>query len=133
MSRNIGKTYCPQCYGEPMLIGAAHLIHEHEANGYYAEYKNLLVANAECDFCGARFLAWLKLNGVRYVITDLSYRSTFNDEPGWDDCPNKMTTYSTRAFESERCHKALDGVGIPDGPLAIRVLIAVRKITRLEE
>jgi hypothetical protein len=61
------------------------------------------VANAECPVCKAKYLAWVypptkgRHAGRSYyhngAFYDLSFRSTFNDEPGESDLP---------VFEAER-------------------------------
>jgi hypothetical protein len=53
----------------------------------------MLVANATCPNCQARYLAWVaripyRREWLSYEgYEDLSYRSTFNDEPGLGDLP----------------------------------------------
>lgn len=62
---------------------------------YYEEYRTMTVRDAECPVCLAQYLAWvLPAKGhsptqpSRYPTHyDLSFRSTFNDEPGDRDVP----------------------------------------------
>jgi len=68
-----------------------------DTGAYYTEYDGMMVADAECPACLAKYLAWVtgpagsnwnslpKEEGQTHV--DLSFRSTFNDEPGEDDLP----------------------------------------------
>jgi hypothetical protein len=57
-----------------------------------------VVAAATCAKCGAKYLAWVDDRAMRRplgashrfvgdLFFDLSFRSTFNDEPGPDDLP----------------------------------------------
>lgn len=98
MSRNIGSSAC--CL--PVVVEETpRLITEDEAGRYYQEFRTLYVANAHCPVCGAKYLAWfsdgyghsrIRSNEVR----DLSYRSSFNDEPDDADLP---THEVRRVFE----------------------------------
>lgn len=96
MSRNLCRTGCPCCDGQPVLTETPRPIREDEAGAYYHEYQGMMVAEAECPDCHAKYLAWVTghvhcdrmrwaAQGLPYV--DLSYRSTFNDEPGPEDLP----------------------------------------------
>jgi hypothetical protein len=94
MSRNLCQTYCERCKTEPVrLVERSRPITKKEAEVYFEEFKGLLVADAYCPNCNARYLAWCKdplsLRAPDYDMDyfDLSYRSTFNDEPGPDDLP----------------------------------------------
>lgn len=75
-----------------------------EAGRYYEEFSNLSVALAHCTLCKAQYLAWFNYNGVRTPgdgrIVDLSYRSTFNDEPSESDLPpcDPALVYPQEAF-----------------------------------
>jgi hypothetical protein len=82
----------------PRLTEDARALAPEEGGRYYERYRGRMYANAECA-CGARFLAWLERGetwnqGTRqfephgWEIADLSYRSTFNDEPGEGDKPD---------------------------------------------
>ncbi len=99
MSRNSNCTVCLYCGAVVVPQEEARLITEEEANGYYEQFRDLWVANADCPDCEAKYLAWMS-NWPRYefghhshiprtprFISDLSFRSTFNDEPGEEDLP----------------------------------------------
>lgn len=72
-----------------------------EAWHYWDEYEGMKVANATCPMCAAKYLAWCSesnMHRTRYggrrldglepgTFGDLSFRSSFNDEPGIDDLP----------------------------------------------
>lgn len=75
-------------------------IRREEAGAYFQEYAGMLVANAHCPACLALYLAWVderprrNRQHARYFraplseytpYVDLSYRSSFNDEPGITD------------------------------------------------
>ena len=72
------------------------------AGVYFAEYEGLLVANAHCPVCQTRYVAWVdESQRFRYPrdrrndelgYVDLSYRSSFNDEPGDGDLPFRVVT-----------------------------------------
>lgn len=100
MSRNLLRTDCHRCQGAVTLTGPAHPITREEGGVYIDEYKGMIVADATCSVCGALYLAWV--NGrpdwmlghlaprnrpSDAPFVDLSYRSTFNDEPGAGDLP----------------------------------------------
>lgn len=95
MSRNLCRTDCDVCGAEPVTLGAIRRITKEDAGRYFHEYQGMLVADAECPDCNARYLAWVKpAPGHREthgfygpIYYDLSYRSTFNDEPGPEDLP----------------------------------------------
>lgn len=73
----------------------------------------MLVANATCPGCSAEYLAWMyDIPGRRHRkeggIQDLSFRSTFDDEPGIPDLPiglhwdsdGWVTYYKTHQFDA---------------------------------
>lgn len=94
MSRNLLRT---ECHGPVDLEESPRPITASEAGQYFEEYEGMLVANATCPHCRAKYLAWVDerprlRNSLRRApesggIVDLSYRSTFDDEPGYDDLP----------------------------------------------
>ena len=104
MSRNLCRTDCQRCSGPITLDEDPRLVTKEETGVYFAEYRGMLVANAECAWCKARYLAWLtrpqrwpgvgnsESRGVWEPI-DLSFRSTFNDEPGPDDLPEATIVF----------------------------------------
>jgi len=101
MSRNLCSTRCYYCGFEPVrLEETPRPITSDEAFVYFEEYAGMLVANAVCPLCEAKYLAWCdettrinkRWQSYHHGPTDggyfdLSFRSTFNDEPGPDDKP----------------------------------------------
>lgn len=96
MSRNLCQIECAVCGAEPItLCEDGRPITKREAGVYFREYEGMLVADAECPDCQARYLAWVKpapghketFGYWEYGYYDLSYRSTFNDEPSDEDLP----------------------------------------------
>lgn len=95
MSRNLCETTCQHCDNVPELVEPVHPITREEAGRYFDEFEGMMVAKAICPCCEAEYLAWLdQSNRRRYPrskmydgIEDLSYYSSFNDEPGATDGP----------------------------------------------
>ena len=99
MSRNLCETECYRCGTKPTLDEKPRPILEEEAGVYFAEFEGMLVANATCQECGALYLAWVDqrtrkrfdswMPGTQTAgdFVDLSFRSSFNDEPGDGDLP----------------------------------------------
>ncbi len=98
MSRNLLKDECYFCGGAVVLDEERRPITPGEAGVYFAEYEGMLVANARCPDCEAKYLAWVDERTRKQSaywargpadcgFMDLSFRSTFNDEPGADDLP----------------------------------------------
>ena len=95
MSRNLYQQTCYYCDHPIMLLEKPRPITEEDAFGYFKEFKGMVVAIAYCPVCLAKYLAWVdtskRLNhsskNYHEVIQDLSFLSTFNDEPGPDDLP----------------------------------------------
>ena len=83
MSRNLLRTTCARCDGKVRIVGHIR-VEQYRTEGYY-------VADAECEDCCAQYAAWLGEPGQAFH--DLSYRSTFNDEPGPTDLPGKVSVY----------------------------------------
>lgn len=79
------------------MIESVRLITEAETGGCFLEYAGMLVAHAQCEDCEAPYLAWVLGNNrgsgpenydkAEHIVRDLSYRSTFDDEPGPEDFP----------------------------------------------
>ena len=120
MSRNIGSTICQFCDGPIVLDEAARPITREEAGAYFDTregygYANGLFANATCKTCEAKYLAWVDLRACvgynRYgnwgaqdaPFFDLSYRDSFNDEPGEKDLPNWKIAVA--ALTPEQCQR----------------------------
>lgn len=94
MSRNLCEVVCGRCNAEPTMVEQPREITRVEMGRYADEFRGMIVANAECPRCQARYLAWVDRIPHRRDpyrceagFCDLSYRSTFNDEPGEDDLP----------------------------------------------
>jgi hypothetical protein len=112
MSRNLSRTNCCFCSGRIVLEERARHITKDECGIYWDKYEGLYVSNAHCFECEAKYLAWVEERttsyglGSRYQASvirefgffDLSFRSTFNDEPGEDDLPKfKIEIVITRS------------------------------------
>lgn len=101
MSRNLSSTTCYFCNHAVTLDEPPRPITEGDAGHYFEEYRGMIVANATCPACEARYLAWLDGthrarsgwprpetdDAGNLTIRDLSFRSSFNDEPGAEDFP----------------------------------------------
>lgn len=99
MSRNLGIRHCDYCTQDYVVITGPIFNFEERYSFYVSEYRGMKVADAECQYCGTKYLAWVEPSPnkrkewmdpdwapeKRYY--DLSYRSTFNDEPGKSDLP----------------------------------------------
>lgn len=96
MSRNLAKRECSRCESKVAICGPIYrLPRDHFA------CPDMLVADADCTVCQAHYTAWLgpthdrigtrehDLENVRcFGFYDLSYRASFNDEPGKGDLPD---------------------------------------------
>ena len=86
MSRNLCKTICDVCGSPVRVTGAPRLVTN--------VFGNFSLADAECVACRARYSAWFAdphgSHGQRTDVGfyDLSYRASFNDEPGEGDVPS---------------------------------------------
>lgn len=93
MSRNLCRTDCYFCEGAIVLKERWRPIARADAGVYFNEYCGMPVAAAECEDCEAQYLAWgwnptpTTYRGDGGVVRDLSFRSSFNDEPGSADYP----------------------------------------------
>ena len=97
MSRNIGYARCKYCGSDVVLDGNPHPATPDEVWG---EYLGMIIENAECPECKAKYMAWRHWEhrdtdywanpdwAENKKIMDLSFRSSFNDEPGDDDLPD---------------------------------------------
>ena len=89
MSRNLGRTDCQQCGGPIEFEESPRLITEANCGDYFREYQGMYVANAHCVYCQTKYLAWYKIynliNPWMYDFSDLSYRESFDNEPGDGD------------------------------------------------
>ncbi len=87
MSRNLCSIKCYYCDGIPMPMNKAtsvvleeepRYITEEEAGFYYREYKRLIVANAKCELCEAKYLAWVDESHREYPENILNnYKKCF--------------------------------------------------------
>lgn len=122
MSRNLCRTDCHFCDGLVDLVGAIAPITREQCGVYFDEYEGMLVANAECVECGAKYLAWIddpprhnkggwgwmtrRMHSEGIPFVDLSFRSTFNDEWGKGDLPQfeieVVTTRTKKPLTPER-------------------------------
>lgn len=100
MARNLARTDCAQCgFSRVKLEQSPRPITHHEVGTYFEEYEGMLVANAHCPVCGTKYLAWVEIlrRGLQpnpeLGYADLSYRSTFNDEPGDKDLVCRVETW----------------------------------------
>ena len=94
MSRNLGITHCDQC-GSTDVVATGERLNgfeylpkwylERAANQSY-NYLTAIFSDAACNKCQTTYTAWYTdvHGGTCMDITDLSYRSTFDDEPGLD-------------------------------------------------
>ncbi|MHB8107910.1 MAG: hypothetical protein ACYDH4_10880 [Candidatus Cryosericum sp.] len=106
MSRNLGQTCCRFCFGDVVLEEEPRPIVREECGAYDYDsttqysHRGALVANAHCEDCEAEYLALVDMSACPGYGTsgyfkrdpdveffDLSFRSTFNDEPGAKDLP----------------------------------------------
>lgn len=105
MSRNLCRVDCARCESRVKISGPLYRL----PSDHFSQ-PHLLVADAECSVCAARFTAWIGHTEDRNVrvgdldmieangFYDLSYRANFNDEPeGCDlprsDEPSRMPTF----------------------------------------
>jgi hypothetical protein len=100
MSRNLCRTNCRTCESEVIVCGVPY-----RGSGLYQE--GMWIADAICTVCETKYTAWIGPSQGSYGgrecdrrlladhgFYDLSYRSTFNDEPGTDDLPTeKVETF----------------------------------------
>ena len=109
MSRNLCRTTCYYCDGAVLFVESPRPCTPVDCGLYYDEYEGMLVAHAVCEDCEAQYLAWVderprvRQSGWPAQFTedgghfDLSFRSTFNDEPGKRDLPRwEIETVATR-------------------------------------
>jgi hypothetical protein len=101
VSRNLCRVDCYYCGEIPVLEEAPRRISKKEAGVYFDEYEGMFVAKATCFTCEAKYLAWVsRPDGhgnflhEQDAFLDLSFRSTFNDEPGRGDLPKHEVTWS---------------------------------------
>ena len=110
MSRNLLRIDCRFCAGPVALVRPQRTISADDTRGYIEEFAGLIVAEAECCDCLAEYLAWVDergrqaLDGRPFIRSpedgvpffDLSFRSTFDDEPGERDKPKRFAYSASR-------------------------------------
>ena len=113
MSRNLGRERCYFCDGPVVHDEPTRRITRDDAGVYFPEYEGMLVAKAHCLHCEAKYLAWVRgrkdwlighcahrnYKGTDQHV-DLSFLSSFNDEPGETDKP---------VYKIGKCRVAADG------------------------
>lgn len=107
MSRNLDRTTCVFCSGEVKLTSPPRSATKADVGAYTEQFEGMIVADAECSDCEAKYLAWIderprisnlyhnhdrwagqeRVNAEPQTHIDLSFRSTFDDEPGVEDLP----------------------------------------------
>lgn len=98
MSRNLASQCCYFCgldSEEFTFEEEPRLITKEDAGAYLDEYGKMMVAHVHCPNCKAKYTAWCSggfldqhdWHGDGLKIRDMSFRSTWNDEPGEDDMP----------------------------------------------
>ena len=94
MSRNLGRTNCKFCDGKVGLVESPRRATDDDTGKWPGDvYHELTIAHAECEDCHGKYTAWIKLpswkrdhlTDVEHPFFDLSFRSSFNDEPDPDD------------------------------------------------
>lgn len=104
MSRNLTSASCHECPGDHdhiVLEEEPRPVAELDIGAHYwstGNYRGLIVARAKCILCHTLYLAWVDWpsqahswwhlrtkGGQRFC--DLSFRHSFNDEPGVEDLP----------------------------------------------
>lgn len=97
MSRNLCRLDCYICQAPVTMTGTPYRLPDD-----HIHCAGLVVCDAECSACEARYTAWLGGGSAPprdpyrgdAGFYDLSFRSTFNDEPGTEDVPNRDRTES---------------------------------------
>jgi len=100
MSRNLCRTDCYYCECSVQIVGPVRTDTVADFGPYADEYRDMKIADAECPACEAKYLAWVEpptvgIHAGRATtwrehgdpFYDLSFRSSFNDEPGDADLP----------------------------------------------
>jgi hypothetical protein len=91
MSRNLCRTDCCYCHydleNEPLIN--VHKITKQEAGNYYQVLYDLNVCDITCPICGSSYIGWIGPDSrhPKPTLFDLSFRSSFNDEPNPEDKP----------------------------------------------
>jgi hypothetical protein len=106
MSRNLCRTSCDQCGCRAVRL---------TANPYHRKDRGGTFADAECRVCGVLYTAWMRDDEPPHMwgerapdgFFDLSYRSTFNDEPGPADFPisGRIETFRVVTRDGVEIHR----------------------------
>lgn len=98
MTGSLGDTCCRICSGSIVLEEPSRPITEKECQACIEYFGELMVANAHCQYCGAKYLAWVSQrvghsnwsepepDGLPYI--GLSFRASFSDMPAPEDLPS---------------------------------------------
>lgn len=117
-STKIDRTDCLFCEGEVARTekGRPVTLEECGSAQLFDKIRALIVADAMCLACRAKYLAWIDVravvdgNAVPYprtgdTIMALSFRSTFSDEPGPDDMPEFSVVWRPELTPWPRCER----------------------------
>lgn len=115
MSRNLCRQTCDVCGSGVKRTGRIYSLGGGDGD---------LVSDASCSVCGAKYTAWVGPHCVKpgigepygsrecdlalvreYGFFDLSYRSTFNDEPGLDDVPEGIEVFRVVTRGGQEIHR----------------------------
>ena len=123
----LGRTDCDNCNGYVLLQENPRPLREAEAHGDYSSYGPMQVADAVCERCGARYLAWVTyMKGYRPEpsppFVDLVYRSTFSVRPGPEDLPGAYLVTEVRVTHGD----VVDHVEAFCGPVSVGTLVVPR-------
>jgi len=112
MSKNLGRADCEVCGSKVEITGIPYARGDN-----LPEYEGMHVADADCTVCGAKYTAWIgplsdDKHGFdfddfqKHGFWDLSYRSTFNDEPGEGDAPTgEFSAFRIVLRDGEEIHR----------------------------
>jgi len=96
MPKNLNATECVHCGNEVIIEEMPRRLTIREGRHFFNDCEDVLFSDAYCPICLAKYLAWMNgrtksgydlIPEVYGKPADLSYRSTFNDEPGIEDLP----------------------------------------------
>jgi len=124
MSRNLAQQDCYFCRSMNIVLEEEpRPITKDDCGAYLDEFQGMLVAKAHCYRCDAKYLAWIdgsaramypghpRPPSPGYPHGDLSFRSTFNDEPGPTDYPKYMVTMEPKLEPWPKCARCAGPVG----------------------
>lgn len=107
MSRNLCRTDCHVCGSDVVVTGPAV---KPRWGPLTMRGEVIRLADGHCRACKAQYSAWIDPCGE---VVDLSYRSTFNDEPGPADIPEGTTVEIIRIirrFGAEVYRERVEGL-----------------------